>query len=87
MVPRSTDSQTMYERLRAYFQNKLPMSDVQFEVVMQVLTPKSVRKNELVVWQGEVERHGAFVVKGCLRSYVVDKKEKEHIIQFAPENW
>ncbi|WP_188815453.1 Crp/Fnr family transcriptional regulator [Hymenobacter cavernae] len=78
----------MYERLRAYFQNKLAMSEAQFEAIKQVLTPKSVRKHELVVWQGEVERHGAFVVKGCLRSYVVaDKKGKEHIIQFAPENW
>jgi len=77
----------MYERLRTYFQSQLTISDAQFEVVKQALTPKAVQKNGLVVWQGEVERRGAFVVKGCLRSYVVDKKEKEHIIQFAPENW
>ena len=25
--------------------------------------------------------------QGFLRSYVIDNKGKEHIIQFAPENW
>jgi len=87
MALHSINNQAMYESLRAYFESKLSISEAQFAVVAQALTPKSVRKNELVVWQGEVERRGAFVVKGCLRSYVVDKKEKEHILQFAPENW
>ena len=31
--------------------------------------------------------HAAFVATGCLRSYVIDAKGKEHIVQFAPENW
>ena len=25
--------------------------------------------------------------RGCLRNYVIDAKGKEHIVQFAPENW
>ena len=29
----------------------------------------------------------AFVGKGILRSYLVDKKDNERIIQFAPEGW
>jgi len=29
----------------------------------------------------------AFVSKGVLRSYFVDEKNNEHIIQFAPEGW
>ena len=31
--------------------------------------------------------HAAFVATGCLRSYVIDAKGKEHIVQFAPETW
>jgi CRP-like cAMP-binding protein len=27
------------------------------------------------------------VAKGCLRSYTIDTKGKEHIVQFAPETW
>jgi CRP-like cAMP-binding protein len=28
-----------------------------------------------------------FVVCGCLRTYIIDNKGKEHVIQFSPENW
>jgi hypothetical protein len=34
-----------------------------------------------------VAKWGAFVTEGCLRSYVIDNKGKEHILQFAAENW
>ena len=37
--------------------------------------------------EGEVCKYTAFVVKGCLRLYTIDNKGKEHIMQFAPENW
>lgn len=36
---------------------------------------------------GDVAKVAAFVARGCLRSYVIDASGKEHIIQFAPENW
>ncbi|MGH8639984.1 MAG: ester cyclase, partial [Burkholderiales bacterium] len=36
---------------------------------------------------GEVARHAAFVAHGCLRSFVIDAKGKEHVVQFAPEEW
>ena len=31
--------------------------------------------------------HATFVAAGCLRSYVIDGNGKEHIVQFAPEDW
>jgi CRP-like cAMP-binding protein len=34
-----------------------------------------------------VATRAAFVASGCLRSYVIDDKGKEHIVQFAPETW
>jgi CRP-like cAMP-binding protein len=45
------------------------------------------KKGEVLVKAGEASNKGFFVVKGCLRSYVVDDKGKEHIYQFAPEDW
>ncbi len=33
------------------------------------------------------QQYLAFVTKGCLRSYTIDKKGEEHIVQFAPEGW
>ena len=31
--------------------------------------------------------HAVFLATGCLRSYVIDAKGDEHIVQFAPEDW
>ena len=51
------------------------------------LNKKRITKGELLLRAGEKCLHGYFVVSGCLKSYVIDKNGKEHILQFAPENW
>ena len=48
---------------------------------------KKVHKGELLLQYGEVCRNTFFVEKGLLRMFSIDKNGKEHIIQFAPENW
>ena len=48
---------------------------------------KSVAKNEFLLKDGEVCNATYFVEKGLLRMYSIDKNGKEHIIQFAMENW
>ena len=57
-----------------------------FKLFMQQPS-RFVRKGEVLVVSGQKTNEGFFVVKGCLRSYVVDQKGKEHIYQFAPEDW
>ena len=49
--------------------------------------PTALRSGEFLQRAGEQAKYGAFVAKGCLRSYTIDTKGKEHIVQFAPENW
>ncbi|ELR68888.1 cAMP-binding protein [Fulvivirga imtechensis AK7] len=48
---------------------------------------KQVAKGEYLVRVGEHCHHSFFVEKGLLRQFSIDDKGKEHIIQFAPENW
>ena len=50
-------------------------------------TFKKVAKNELLLSEGEICMDTFFVEKGLLRMYSLDRNGKEHIIQFAPENW
>jgi len=49
--------------------------------------PKALAAGDFLQRAGEVATHAAFVAAGCLRSYVLDAKGKEHIVQFAPEDW
>jgi CRP-like cAMP-binding protein len=46
-----------------------------------------VQKGTILLYKGELCNHGYKVISGCLRSYAVDGTGKEHIIQFAPEEW
>jgi CRP-like cAMP-binding protein len=54
---------------------------------MAHLTPATVSKGTILLRQEEICQHIAFVVKGCLRSYITDENKKAHILEFAPENW
>jgi CRP-like cAMP-binding protein len=77
----------MLDVLREYLKSKISFTDEQFKAISALYTPKKISKGTLLLREGEVCQHNFFVIKGCLRSYVVDKNGKEHIIQFAPENW
>jgi len=48
---------------------------------------KKIHKGEYLLQYGEICRNTFFVERGLLRMYSIDKNGKEHIIQFAPENW
>ena len=48
---------------------------------------KKVEKGELILREGELCNFIYFVVSGCLKSFIINKTGKEHILQFTPENW
>ena len=48
---------------------------------------KALKKNEVILREGEISDCTFFVEKGLLRMYSIDKLGKEHVIQFAPEGW
>lgn len=77
----------MFEVLLKYFERGFTLSNEDIAIIRSVFLQKKIKKGELLQREGEIARYGAFVAKGLLRSYVIDNKGKEHIIQFAPENW
>ena len=52
-----------------------------------VLKEIKVQKGQILQHNGELNSKIYFVKSGLLRSYSIDKKGKEHIFMFAPENW
>ena len=76
-----------YATLRAYFEKQATFSEAEFALLRQLFRPRTLRRHEVLNRAGEVARHGAFVIEGCLRSFVVDAQGKEHLLQFAPERW
>lgn len=47
----------------------------------------SVAKGEILQRPGSSNTKVYFVTSGLLRSYTIDKKGKEHIFMFGPEDW
>jgi CRP-like cAMP-binding protein len=76
-----------FDVLRDYLLARAAFTDAQWEAVRAVFTSKRLATGEFLQRAGEPATHAAFVAAGCLRSYVIDAKGKEHIVQFAPETW
>ena len=77
----------MFEVIEAYFRSRIALSEEAIALIRSVFLPRSMKKGEFFQREGETAKYGAFVCRGFLRSYVIDDKGKEYIIQFAPETW
>lgn len=66
---------------------KLTLSEEEMQQITHLLIEKSIEKGELILKAGDICGHSFFVESGLLRSYSLDESGKEHVIQFAPENW
>ncbi len=70
-----------------YLTEKSGLKPEEFELLAPSVKTMVVAKGEILLKPGEVCQHSFFVEKGLLRSYTIDEGGKEHIIQFAPEEW
>lgn len=77
----------MFDVFASYLRSKIRITDSEIEKVRPFFTPRTISKGEILLNKGDICLYTCFIVKGCLRSYVIDDKGKEHILQFAPENW
>jgi CRP-like cAMP-binding protein len=77
----------MHQALREYFARNFDVDDRSFDLIKELVQDRNVKKGGFLLREGEIAKDGIFVVSGCLRSYIIDNKGKEHILQFAPKDW
>lgn len=70
-----------------YFNSFIELSENEINAVKNSFVEKKVRRRQFILQEGDVSKVNTFVVEGCLKMYLVDGKGKEHILQFAIENW
>lgn len=75
------------EEFKNYIQHKAHLDEEQFGEISANLEVRSIKKGTIVLQQEAVCSEMLFVARGLLRAYTIDREGKEHIIQFAPENW
>lgn len=76
----------MYHHFLEYLKNKCQISEEEFELIQEVIIYKKIKKRKFLLQEGDIWRYYAFVVKGLLRTYSVDNRGMEHIIEFSMEN-
>lgn len=76
-------SELLYQKITAI----TPLNEEDFSDFKDLFVVKKLRKRQYFLQEGDVCKYQAFVVKGLLRSYTIDEKGSEHILQFASEGW
>jgi|SRR5690554_433907 len=77
----------MFDQLFQKISLIIDLTDEEFDFCKTLFVPKKLRKKQYLLQEGEECKYTIFVEQGILRSYTVDEKGSEHILQFAFEGW
>ncbi|MCE7063857.1 Crp/Fnr family transcriptional regulator [Dyadobacter sp. CY326] len=77
----------MWEPLIRNLSKYVPLTSDEVKVVESLFTFKKYRKRQYILQEGDVTRYETFILKGVTRTYQVDDKGQEHIVQFGLEDW
>ena len=70
-----------------YLSTYVSLSQDEKELLKPFLQQKIYLKGQYIVQQGNICLYDSFVVKGCVRTFHLDKQGQEHVIRFAIESW
>ena len=77
----------MFELLHQKISETVTISDEDFEFCKTLFQPKKLRKRRFILGEGDVSKYTIFLEKGLLRTFTIDDKGAEHILQFSLEGW
>lgn len=77
----------MSRELRQHFEKITPLTDLEFDYILSHFTTKKLKKHQFLVQEGENVTNDYFVIKGLLKASFTNGEGKEHILQFAMEDW
>lgn len=78
---------TTVQPLLDYFDRLIPLNKEETELIRSKFHPHLFLKKQFALQHGQVCEYFDFVVRGCLRLYLVDNNGVYHILQFATENY
>lgn len=77
----------MYETILGNVNDVIPLSKEEKYYLKSILKFKKLKKKEFLLQQGEVEENYYYVLSGCLRSFFIDNKGVEQVVQFSSSGW
>ncbi len=77
----------MKQNFLKYLKDKALVKAEHLPKLMEMVSGREIKKGAYLLSKGQICQHAFFVEKGLLRFFSIDTEGKEHIVQFAPENW
>lgn len=78
----------MFELLIRNISNRgIDLTDEEINILQSKFTHKRFRKHQYILQQGDLSRFENFIINGLTRTYELDEKGQEHILQFGMEDW
>lgn len=75
------------DRLRKHIEEITSLTDEEFEYIKPFFREKKIKKHQYLLQDGDKVTSEYWIIKGIFRAFYIDKDGKEHILQFALENW
>lgn len=76
----------MKHQLKEYISRTITISEEELELVLSHFHPLKVKKNEVLVSQGQISQRVHFINSGCLRFYFTNEQGQEATRYLAFEN-
>ena len=76
----------MFDNFKDYLESKITLSEQELELIKSFLIIKKLLKRQYLLQEGDVWKYNAFISNGLVKTFSVDSKEQEHIMNFSPEN-
>jgi len=77
----------MFDFLHEKVSETITLTDEEFEYAKTLFIPKKLRRKRFLLEDGDPCIYTTFVEKGMLRSFTIDEKGNEHILQFGMQGW
>ena len=77
----------MYDLILKNLSRFITLTPEEESYFTSLLKVKRLKKKQYLLQEGDIVRFDYFVNKGCLRTYTIDEKGLEHIVQFSIEDW
>lgn len=77
----------MSKELKQHIEKIVSLMDSEFDFVLSHFTTKKFKKHQFLIQENNYVTDDFWVVKGLVKAYHRDIDGKEHIMQFAMEDW
>lgn len=78
---------TYFDQINKNVCKNVAFSEEELRIFNEHLQYKTIKKKTFLLQEGEICNFEAFIIKGCMRKYYIDKNGFEVILQFAIEDW